>query len=143
MYISDDEVGWLWVLLLLLIFVGAPWAVWHFDLNRLSDKITVYRQISKCDNNNKNCEWRNNKATTFKVNSSLQTVIYWSTKEPWPLKRAEDCIVESKKQWSCGNYSKYGFNEGDYTGEDTDLYRYVTKTNWWLKKWTRPKNVDG
>ena len=144
MYISDDEVRWLWVLLLLLIFVGAPWAFWHFDLNRFSDEITVYRQISKCDDNNKNCEWLNNNATTYKVNSKTQTVIYWSTKEPWPLKQAEDCVVESKKHWSCGSdYYKYGFEEGDYTGYDTDRYRYVTKTTWWLKKWSQPKNVDG
>ena len=94
----------------------------------------MQQQISKCDNNNKNCKWHNHNATTFKVDSNSQSVIFWSSKEPWPLKQAEDCIVVDKKHWNCGKYYKYGFNEGDYTREDTETYRYITKTTWWYNK---------
>lgn len=127
---SDEEITiWFW---LILIFIGMPWAVWHFDLTPFNDEITIYQQINKCYKNN--CKWRNNKSITFKVDSNSQSVVFWSSDEPWPIKKAEDCVVVNKKHWNCGTHYKYGFNEGNYSREDTKEQRYISKTMWWFNK---------
>ena len=132
---SDESSGCL--LLIAVMFTGIAWANWHYDLNPLNDEITAYKQKYQCDKKSKKkCKWVNYRYDTYKVNPEMQLVITWSSEKPWNLLKPRDCIVVSKKHWSCGNLYKFGFNQGEYevTGEDYENYRYVSKSRWWYNE---------
>lgn len=126
---SDDAGGWFFAITLVIV-----WAGWNYSWNPLSSEISMYQQIWLCKDykNEKNCKWKNNSLTTYKINEDTQTVIYWFSGNPWDLRKADSCIVKNRKHWKCGTMYRFGFNDGDYTTSGgSDHYRYISKTSWW------------
>ncbi len=134
---SHTDAGGSRVLLVLGVIVGLPWVVWNYDLNPLSNEISIYPQEYKCmtKTNRSGCEWVNIPYVTYKVNYETQTVLYWSSDKTWSVKKAKNCKVISRKHWTCGGYYKYGFNNGEYSSENTKGKRYMSKTLWWYHNW--------
>ena len=132
---SDEASGCL--LLIAVMVTGISWANWHYDLNPLSDEITIYTQNKECDKvNNKKCKWISSYYTTYKVNSDMQTVISWDTSDNnSSLTKHRSCIVIDNKHWICGSNYKYGVTDGEYTSKDGEWRRYVSKTKWWYEKY--------
>ena len=134
---SNDVDG---VLVYIALLGGIVWAIWHYDLNPISDEITVYLQEYKCKKeNNKKCYWGNSLYVTYKVNPDMQTVISWSSVKPWPLRKVTNCVIKNKKNWSCKDEGdEYGFNEGEFSGiDDGEQHRFISKTRWWVNKVAR------
>jgi hypothetical protein len=121
--------------IILAIISGIPWAIWHFNLNPFNNEISAYRQYFECDEKYKNkCTWRSLYYITYEVNPDAQSVISWNSGDPASLHKLENCIVKSKKHWTCGEYYKQGFYDGKHTSKDSNKYRYVSKTKWWYDK---------
>jgi hypothetical protein len=121
-------IGWL-----VIIWLG----LWHFDVNPFSNEVTVYSQEFKCQDEvyKTGCSWESVVYETYEVNPEAQSVIFWTSNKPWPLVALNDCIVVSKARWSCGGeLYQFGFNDGEYTVKNSETFRSVSKTWWWLMK---------
>ena len=123
---SDNNSGGF---LLILVLAGF-FASWHYDYSPFGSEVYIYQQYRQCEDEKKllKCNWFNNNKRTYKVNFDMQTVVTLDLSGS--ITKAQDCAVIDKNNWSCGTaYYKYGFSDGDYTGEDSEQYRYVSKTN--------------
>lgn len=122
----------------LIIFITIVWALWHFDVNPTSNKISVYQQEKECKKNSTYCKWRNLRVVTYYVNPNNQIVVSFPSDSKWPPNKFNNCAVIDRKNWSCSisNISDFhfGFSEGDYMIEDSDKIRTVSKSKFWLTK---------
>ncbi|WP_444920435.1 hypothetical protein ACJJID_16640 [Microbulbifer sp. CnH-101-G] len=115
-----------------LILAGIIWACWHFDIRGpWKDEITVQFEQKKCDDREE-CKWAHIPRRTFKVNESAGTVLSWETSEGWPIDEHKDCKIISRKHWQCGKENNFGLNEGVWVSSNSEFYRSIPKTQWWI-----------
>lgn len=121
----------------LVIIAIIGFCIWFFGGSVFSDEISIYPQEYVCsgDNERKNCKWRNLPSRTFKPIVGTQIVLTWTSKDQWPISKYDNCIVASKKQWSCGESYIFGIKGGEFISPfEGEKIRYVSKLSWWADR---------
>ena len=121
--------GWIFIAVVI-------WLLWHFNINPLSNEVSVFLQKSNCTKINtiEHCRWENFDQITFQVFSETQRVVFWSKNNPWPITKLNSCAVSDKNNWSCiSSNDVFGFRDGDYKlSKASKELRVVSKTQWYI-----------